>query len=88
VNVIDQDLKQAEQKAKPEADKLDIGVRVTTALNANANLPHTIRVDANTSGVRLRGHVQTQAQKKLAGQIAKETLPQGKSVDNEVAVKA
>jgi len=73
-------------KARPALDKLNLGVRVTTALRANANLPDTIRVDANTNGVRLRGSVQNAKQKSLAGKIAQQTLPPGKSVQNQLAV--
>ncbi len=73
-------------KAKPALVKLDLGARVTTALRANANLPSSIRVDADTDGVRLRGSVDSAQQKSLAGKIAKETVPAGKSVRNELAV--
>ena len=78
--------KKVGQEVKPSLQKLDLGGRVTTALRANANLPDTIRVDASTTGVRLRGHVATAEQKSLASKIAKGTLPPGKSVDNELQV--
>jgi osmotically-inducible protein OsmY len=77
---------QVGKEVKPSLQKLDLGARVTAALRANANLPDTIRVDASTSGVRLRGKVDTSAQKSLAGKIAKATLPPNKSVDNELKV--
>ena len=72
----------------PSLKKLDLGARVTAALRANANLPDTIRVDASTTGVRLKGTVDTKAQKALAGKVAKSTLPAGKSVDNELTIKS
>jgi len=81
-------LKQLGDEAKPQLDKLDLGARVTAALNANANLPHTIRVDADTTGVRLRGTVNDAHQKALAGKVAQQTLPAGKVVKNELTVKA
>jgi osmotically-inducible protein OsmY len=80
--------KQVGQEVQPSLQKLDLGGRVTAALQANANLPHTIRVDASTTGVRLRGSVKTADQKALAGKVAKSTLPPGKSVDNELTVKS
>ena len=80
--------KQVGQEVQPSLQKLDLGGRVTAALQANANLPHTIRVDASTNGVRLRGSVKTADQKALAGKVAKSTLPPGKSVDNELTVKS
>jgi len=76
------------KEVKPQADKLDLGARVTAALNSNANLPHTIRVDADTTGVRLRGNVKDAHQKALAGKVAQQTLPDGKTVRNELTVKA
>jgi osmotically-inducible protein OsmY len=78
--------KQVGQEVQPSLQKLDLGARVTAALRANANLPDSIRVDASTKGVRLRGHVETAAQKSLAGKIAKSTLPPDKSVDNELKI--
>jgi len=88
INVAGQKLKQLGDEAKPQLDKLDLGARVTAALNANANLPHTIRVDADTTGVRLRGTVNDAHQKALAGKVAQQTLPAGKVVKNELTVKA
>lgn len=74
------------QQAKPELTKLDLGARVTAALRANANLPHTIRVDGGSTGVRLRGTVRTAAQKHLAGSIAKDTLPASCTVQNQLQI--
>jgi osmotically-inducible protein OsmY len=88
VGVAGQELKNVGAEAKPQLDKLDLGARVTAALRANANLPNTIRVDADTNGVRLRGTVQNAKQKTLAGQIAQQTLPAGKAVQNQLTVKA
>ena len=78
----------ASKDVAPSLKKLDLGARVTAALRANANLPDTIRVDASTTGVRLKGTVGTNAQKALAGNVAKSTLPAGKSVDNELTIKS
>ena len=88
VGVAGQELKKVGQEAKPQMEKLDLGARVTAALKANANLPDTIRVDADTNGVRLRGTVQNPQQKALAGKIAQQTLPAGKTVENQLTVKA
>ena len=88
VAVVDQKAAVVAQQIKPETQKLDLGGSVTTALQVNPNLPHTIRVDASPNGVRLRGYVHTAAQKHLAEQIAKQTVPAGKTVTNELAVKA
>ena len=78
---------QIARDARPQLHKLDLGARVTAALHANANLPPTIRVDAGDNGVRLRGTVQTRAQKKLAGRIAAETLAPGQTVNNALTVQ-
>ena len=78
---------QAVKDAKPQLDKLGLGARVTAAIQANANLPKTIRVDAGDGGVKLRGKVQTAKQKALAGRIAADTLPAGKSVENDLTVE-
>jgi osmotically-inducible protein OsmY len=87
IAVANQKANQAVQKVKPALASLDLGTRVTAAIEANQNLPHdSIRVDSNPNGVRLKGHVSTAAQKKLAGQVAKDTLGPGKSVDNELKV--
>ena len=88
INVAGNEVKKLGAKAKPQLDKLDLGVRVTAALQANANLPHTIRVDADVDGVRLRGTVNDAHQKALAGKVAQQTLPAGKVVRNELSVKA
>ena len=84
---LDQAAKEVEVKAKPELKKLGLGARVTAAIQANANLPKTIRVDANETGVQLRGTVKTESQKALASRVAKDTLPADKSVTNELQVK-
>jgi osmotically-inducible protein OsmY len=87
VAVVDQKANQAAQDVRPQASKLDVGARVTTALQVNPNLPHSIRVDAGSDGVRLRGSVRTAQQKQLATHIAKETVPAGMTVTNELSVK-
>jgi osmotically-inducible protein OsmY len=85
INVIDQQAKKLSEEAKPQIDKLDLGARVSAALAANDNLRGThIRVDASPSGVRLKGTVKTAQQKTLASQVAKQTLPPGKSVENDL----
>lgn len=79
---------------KKEADKrveqLKIGARVTAVLKANENLPQTIRVDAapDAQRVTLRGTVKTIGQKKLAGRIAKQTIGQGKTVQNDLVIES
>ncbi len=85
--VANQKADQAAQQVKPKLDSLDLGARVTTAIQANQNLPHDkIRVDASPNGVRLKGTVNSAAQKQLAGQVAKDTLGAGKTVDNDLTV--
>ena len=87
VEAVQREAKRAERKARPQLRKLDLGVRVTAALRANQKLPRTIRVDADESGVYLRGKVQTQAQKELAGRIARDTLAEDKTVTNDLKVE-
>ena len=87
LKVVDQQAKKLADEAKPQVDKLDLGARVSAALTSNANLRGAhIRVDASTTGVRLKGTVKSPEQKTLAGHVAKETLPAGKTVDNQLTV--
>lgn len=87
IAVVDQQAKKLAEDAKPQLDKLDYGARVTAALTSNANLHGThIRVDADTNGVRLKGTVKTAEQKALAGKVAAQTLPPGKTVENDLVV--
>ena len=74
------------REAKPALKKLDLGGRVTAAIRANKQLPGSIRVDADTDGVKLRGEVKTAAQKELAGTIARQTLGEGPKVQNDLKV--
>ena len=84
---VHQAVSNAAQQAKPKLDAAGLGLRVTTAIAANQNLPHnSIRVDATSTGVRLRGTVKTEQQKQLAGRVATDTLGANKSVDNELTV--
>lgn len=85
--IVAREAKRAERKARPQLNKLNIGLKVTAALKANENLPKSIRVDADENGVKLRGTVDTQAQKDLAGRIARDTLKADKSVTNDLKVK-
>jgi hypothetical protein len=88
VAVANQKADTAVREAQPKMAALDLGARVTAALQVNQNLPHTgIRVDASPNGVRLRGVVATKHQKQIAMQIAKDTLGPGKTVDDELTVK-
>jgi len=86
--IVAREAKRAERKARPQLNKLQLGAKVTAALVANENLPKTIRVDADENGVKLRGTVKTQAQKDMAGRIARDTLKEDKTVLNELKVKA
>lgn len=86
--IVAREAKRAERKARPQLTMLQIGAKVTAALVANENLPPTIRVDADEDGVKLRGTVKTQAQKDLAGRIARDTLKEDKTVTNDLKVKA
>lgn len=85
--VIAREAHRAEQQARPQLKKLGLGGRVTAAIQANQNLPHTIRVDASETGVTLRGTVKTAAQRDLAGKIARQTLSEQYSVKNELKVE-
>jgi len=85
-NDIQHDVGRVTRKAQPKLEELDLGARVTAAIQANANLPRTIRADASPTGVRLKGDVQTAKQKRLAGEIAKQTLKPGENVDNQLKV--
>lgn len=84
--IVQREAERAERKARPQLTKLQIGGRVTAALVANEKLPRTIRVDADERGVKLRGKVNTRAQKELAGRIARDTLSEDKTVLNEIQV--
>jgi len=87
IAVVDQQAKKLAAESKPQLDKLDYGARVTAAITSNANLHGThIRVDADTNGVRLKGTVKTPEQKALAGKVAAQTLPPGKTVENDLVV--
>jgi Putative phospholipid-binding domain. len=74
------------REAKPALKKLDNGGRVTAAIQANKQLPSTIRVDADTDGVKLRGTVKTAQQKDMAEQIARDTLGPDLKVVNDLKV--
>ncbi|GAB4454388.1 MAG: hypothetical protein OHK0029_08900 [Armatimonadaceae bacterium] len=78
------------KEAERKLDQLEIGARVTAALKANRNLPQTIRVDADADaqGVKLRGTVETAAQKKLAEKIARETIGKEQNVQNDLVVES
>lgn len=89
ITTLDQKAKQVVANAKPEIKKLDVATPVATAITANPNLSGThIRVDGQTNGVRLRGTVNTPQQKQLAGQVAKNNVKAGQTVDNELTVQA
>ena len=70
--------------AKPQLAKLELGSRVTAALQS-ADV-HGVRVDADTNGVSLHGTVNSAAQKARAGRIARDTLGPGKTVKNDIQV--
>lgn len=88
VEVIQREAKRAERKARPQLRKLELGARVTAALKANEKLPKTIRVDADENGVKLRGTVETPAQRALAERVARDVLKEDKTVVNDLKVKA
>jgi|GEM_PF-4029334 osmotically-inducible protein OsmY len=77
------------KEADEKVEQLKLGARVTTALKVNLNLPQTIRVDADDDGkgVKLRGTVETKAQKQLAEKVAKETLGKGFRVQNDLTIE-
>ena len=83
-----QSANQAAASVAPKMDALELGTRVTAAIDASSKLPHSqIRVDAQQGSVRLRGKVDTSAQKQLAGKIASDTVGPGQTVDNELTVR-
>lgn len=79
-----QDTQRNIQNAKPQLAKLELGSRVTAALQS-ADV-HGVRVDADTNGVSLHGTVNSAAQKARAGRIARDTLGPGKTVRNDIQV--
>ncbi len=79
-----QDTQRNIQSAKPQLAKLELGSRVTAALQS-ADV-HGVRVDADTNSVSLHGTVNSAAQKARAGRIARETLGPGKTVQNDIQV--
>lgn len=81
-----QDTQRNLQNAKPQLAKLELGSRVTAALQS-ADV-HGVRVDADTGGVRLHGIMHSASQKARAGRIARDTLGPGKRVDNEIELDA
>ena len=70
--------------ARPQLAKLELGSRVTAALQS-ADV-HGVRVDADTNGVSLHGTVSSAAQKARAGRIARDTLGPDKTVKNDIQV--
>ena len=84
--VVNREAQRAARKAKPQWDKFTLQSRVQAALSANANLPRGLHVRADTDTVYLRGTADTSAQKQLAGRVARETVPDGTTVKNEIPV--
>lgn len=78
---------EAKKQVQPSLKKLDLGGRATAALKLNRNLPDTIRVDADTDGIRLRGTVRTEEERDLAERIARDTLPKESKLHNELSVQ-
>ncbi len=81
-----QDTQRNLANAKPQIAKLELGSRVTAALQA-ANV-HGVRVDAGTNGVSLHGIMHSASEKARAGRIARDTLGTGRTVDNEIELDA
>ncbi len=88
INVADQKAKQLADTAKPQLKKLDTAAPVTAAITTNPNLHGTdIRVDGGANGVRLKGSVKTAQQKRLAGEVARNTLKPAQTVENDLTVQ-
>lgn len=85
--VVVREAKRAEKNARPALNKLNLGARVTAAIHANQKLPRSIRVDASETGVFLRGKVKTEEQKTLAERIARDTLDEKYSVQNDLKIE-
>ena len=82
-----QKAKQIGDSVKPALKKLDVAAPVTTAITTNPNLHGTsIRVDADTNGVKLRGTVKTADQKRIAGEVAQNALKPGQTVENDLTI--
>ncbi|MES2462586.1 MAG: BON domain-containing protein [Armatimonadota bacterium] len=78
--------RRAEKKVAPTLKKADLGLRVTTAIKANQKLPRSIRVDASETSVFLRGNVKNEEQKALAERIARDTLDEKYTVQNDLKI--
>lgn len=76
-----------EKKARPAVNNFGLQTRVTAALQATAKLPGSIAVRADSKGVYLRGTVKTVEQKALAQRVAQDTVPDGKTVTNDLEVR-
>lgn len=85
--VVAREAKRAEKKVRPTLKKADLGLRVTTAIKANQKLPRSIRVDASETGVFLRGNVKNEEQKELAERIARDTLDEKYTVQNDLKIE-
>lgn len=85
--VVAREAKRAEKNARPALKKLNLGARVTAAIQANQKLPRSIRVDASETGVFLRGKVKTEEQKALAERIARDTLEEKYTVQNDLKIE-
>ncbi|MBC8101775.1 MAG: BON domain-containing protein [Cytophagales bacterium] len=84
--IVAREAKRAEKNARPTLRKLNLGARVTAAIQANQKLPRSIRVDASETGVYLRGAVKSEGQKELAERIARDTLDEKYTVQNDLKV--
>jgi osmotically-inducible protein OsmY len=85
--IVAREAKRAEKKARPTLNKLNLGARVTAAIQANQKLPRSIRVDASETGVFLRGNVKNEEQKALAERIARDTLDEKYTVQNDLKIE-
>lgn len=78
---------QVEKKVRPTVNNFGLQASVTAALQNTPKLPHSIHVRADSKGIYLRGTVKTVEQKALAQRVAQDTVPDGKTVTNDLEVR-
>lgn len=84
IQKLNQAANKAAAEAKPQLQKVDLGTRVTAALQA-ADIQN-VRVDAGVKSVTLVGHVKDQKTAQRALSIAKNTLESTATVKSRLTV--
>lgn len=78
--------KTVEKAARPTANRLQKGARVTAALKASVKVPANIRVDVNDERVRLVGTAKTKAESDAAVRITRDILGDDQPIVNDIKV--